>query len=120
MRIWVSAREVTEAHLRQIERINPHVNAIVTLVTERALLEADRADARQAAGERIGPLHGLPVAIKDSDDTAGIRTTYGSRLYRDHIPETDCLIVEKNSPGGRDRSGQVQHAGVRRRVTDLQ
>ena len=91
----LSARELMTAHLRQIERLNPQVNAIVMLVAEQALREAESADAVQAAGEPVRPLHGLPVAIKDLHDTAGIRTTYGSRLYADHVPEHDSLIVER-------------------------
>src|SRR5687768_1762444 len=61
----VSAREVLAAHLARIERVNPKVNAIVTLVAERALADAKNADERQARGETLGPLHGLPVAHKD-------------------------------------------------------
>src|SRR5207302_3130288 len=91
----VSACELMAAHLRQIERIDPQVNAIVARVPEQALRDAERADAILARGEPVGPLHGLPVAIKDLHDTAGIRTTYGSRLYHDHVPAHDCLIVER-------------------------
>src|SRR3954447_586792 len=73
----VSAREVMAAHLARIERLNPKVNAIVTLVADRAIEEAARADAAAARGDELGVLHGLPVAHKDLVDTAGIRTTYG-------------------------------------------
>jgi amidase len=90
----VSAREVMEAHLKQIARVNPKVNAIVTLVADRAMENARRADEAQARGAVLGPLHGLPVAHKDLVDTAGIRTTYGSPIYRDHIPKADAIIVE--------------------------
>ena len=69
----MSAREVVQAHLDQLDRVNPAVNAVVTLVAERALAEADAADQRLAAGELVGPLHGLPVAHKDTHDTAGIQ-----------------------------------------------
>ena len=89
-----------EAHLRQIERVNPKVNAIVTLVAEAARAEADRADARLRRGEPVGPLHGLPIAIKDLVDTKGIRTTYGSRIYQDHVPERDELLVERVRAAG--------------------
>ena len=82
----LSAREVVAAHLRQIERVNPKVNAVVTLVAERAEQAAREADDRLARGEATGPLHGLPVAHKDLQDTAGIRTTYGSPIYQDHVP----------------------------------
>lgn len=91
----LSAREVMEAHLNQIERVNPAVNAIVTLLPEQALQAADAADAAQARGEELGPLHGLPVAHKDLVETKGIRTTYGSPLFKDFVPEQDALIVER-------------------------
>jgi hypothetical protein len=74
----VSAREVMQAHLARIERVNPAVNAIVTLVAERALADAARADELIVKGPPTGVLHGLPVAHKDLLDTAGIRTTLGS------------------------------------------
>ena len=91
----VSAREVMTAHLAQIERVNPTVNAIVTLVAERAMAEAARADERLSRGERVGVLHGLPIAHKDLVDTAGIRTTRGSPFYRDHVPTIDAPIVTR-------------------------
>jgi amidase len=91
----ISATELVTAQLERIERLNPLVNAIVTLVPERALAEAAAADRARARGEALGPLHGLPIAIKDLVDTAGIRTTYGSPLYREHVPETDALLVER-------------------------
>jgi amidase len=96
----VSAREVMAAHLAQIDRVNPQVNAIVTLVAERALAEAGRADERLARGERVGPLHGLPVAHKDLLDTAGIRTTRGSPFYRDFVPTRDATIVTRLRAAG--------------------
>jgi amidase len=91
----VSATEVVQAHLDQIERVNPKVNAIVTLTAERALAEARAADQAIARGEPGGPLRGLPVAHKDLVPTRGIRTTYGSPIYRDHVPDADGLIVER-------------------------
>ncbi|MEW9548621.1 amidase [Nonomuraea sp. NPDC050783] len=92
----VSAVEVVRACLDRIEQVNPHVNAIVTLVAEQALDAAKAADAR----EPDGPLHGVPVAHKDLLDTAGIRTTYGSPLYADHVPDQDELIVERLRAAG--------------------
>ncbi|SVA57653.1 uncharacterized protein METZ01_LOCUS110507, partial [marine metagenome] len=71
----VSSREIMEAHLDQIERVNPRVNAIVTLEIEMALKGADNADARLAKGDNVGVLHGLPIAHKDLVPTKGIRTT---------------------------------------------
>jgi amidase len=96
----VSAREVVEAHVRQIERLDSQVNAIVTLVGDQAMEQAARADEAAARGEFLGPLHGLPVAHKDLHDTKGIRTTYGSPIYRDHIPDSDTLIVERIKRAG--------------------
>ena len=91
----VSCREVVTAHLAQVERVNPRVNAVVTLVAERALEEADRADQDTAAGRPTGPLHGLPVAHKDTHATGGVRTTHGSRLLVDNVPAADELVVER-------------------------
>lgn len=96
----VSAREVLQAHLDRIDRVNPTVNAVVSLVPERAMAEAAAADDRLAAGEAVGPLHGLPVAHKDVFETAGIRTTFGSPLFADHVPTTDDLVVERMRAAG--------------------
>jgi amidase len=96
----VSCVEVMEAHLAQIERTNPTVNAIVTLLPERALEGARAADAALARGQAPGPLHGLPIAHKDMVPTKGIRTTYGSPIYADHVPEEDGLIVERLRAAG--------------------
>jgi amidase len=96
----VSAREILDAHLRQIERVNPKVNAIVTLVADQAREAARRADERIAQGEEVGPLHGLPVAHKDLQETRGIRTTYGSLIYKDEVPTVDALVVERLRAAG--------------------
>ncbi len=91
----VSAREVLGAHMKQIERVNPMVNAIVTLTPELALERAARADEAAARGQFLGPLHGLPVAHKDLEDTKGIRTTYGSPIYRGHVPDHNTLMIDR-------------------------
>ena len=92
----LSAREVVAWHLDRIAAVNSRVNAIVSLRPDEALAEADAADRRAASeGERLGPLHGLPIAIKDLEDTAQIRTTYGSPAFADHVPESDSLIVQR-------------------------
>ena len=96
----LSCVEVMQAHLARIEAVNPAVNAIVTLVPERALAEAAEPDARAARDEPLGLLHGLPVAIKDLMDTAGIRTTYGSPIHADHVPDGDALIVQRLRAAG--------------------
>jgi amidase len=88
----VSAREVMESHLARIADVNPRVNAIVTLLDpELALAAADEADRHPPRGV----LHGLPIAVKDLQDTAGMRTTRGSTLLADNVPEADSLLVER-------------------------
>ncbi|MGD9933153.1 MAG: amidase [Dehalococcoidia bacterium] len=96
----VSAREMMTAHLEQISRVNPSVNAIVTLVADRAMATAAEADEATASGADVGPLHGLPIAHKDLVNTAGIRTTYGSPIYGDHVPTEDDLIVTRERAAG--------------------
>lgn len=96
----LSAVEVMEAHLAQIARVNLAVNAVVTLVPERALAGARAADAALARGAAVGPLHGLPVAYKDLTLTKGIRTTFGSRIYRDFVPEENALLVDRLEAAG--------------------
>ncbi len=91
----LSARETLDAHLKQIERVNPKVNAIVTLVAEQAMENARKADEAQARGAALGPLHGLPIAHKDLVETAGIRTTFGSRIFKDYVPTHDAILVER-------------------------
>jgi amidase len=103
----VSAREVMTAHLARIERVNPKVNAVVTLVAERAMADAARADERLARGEAAGILHGLPVAHKDLLDTAGIRTTRGSPFYRDNVPASDAVIVTRMRAAGAITCGKT-------------
>ncbi|HMH17292.1 MAG TPA: amidase [Burkholderiales bacterium] len=92
--------EVTEAHLAAIEKVNPAVNAFCTVAAEKALdwaREAERAVKKRA---RLGALHGVPVAIKDLTPTAGIRTTWGSTLFRDHVPTEDAEIVKRLKAAG--------------------
>lgn len=96
----VSAREVVTAHLGRIAEVNPRVNAVVTLCAERALEEAAAADERLASGAAPGPLHGLPVAVKDTHATAGVRTTLGSPVFAHHVPEADDLVVERMRAAG--------------------
>jgi amidase len=96
----VSARELLQANLAQIERVNPRLNAIVTLVADKAMADAGRADDATARGGQLGPLHGLPIAHKDLVDTAGIRTTRGSPFYRDNVPTRDAAIVTRLKAAG--------------------
>ena len=96
----LSSRDVVSAFLARIEAINPKVNAIVTLDAERAMAAARDADERQARGAPLGPLHGLPIAHKDLQATAGMRTTFGSPIFRDHVPAEDSPLVARLKRAG--------------------
>jgi amidase len=97
----LSAVEVMRASLAQIARINPKVNAICTLLDEDELLRhAQMADESLAGSDAVGPLHGLPHAVKDLVLTAGIRTTYGSPIYKDNVPTQDALLVRRLKAAG--------------------
>ena len=96
----ISARELLDLHLARIAERNPELNALVSLDEDRARDSAARADERTAMGVDVGPLHGLPFAVKDTHDLAGWRTTYGSPLFADHVPEADELPVERVRAAG--------------------
>jgi amidase len=96
----LSAAEVLEAHLARIAAVNPTVNAIVTLDVDGARAAAADADRALAQGRAAGVLHGLPIAVKDLEDTAGMRTTYGSPIYCDHVPQADTLMVQRLRSAG--------------------
>ena len=96
----LSAREVLDAHLARIDEVNPKVNAVVTLVADRAREEASRADDEAAKGRFRGPLHGLPVAHKDLQATKGIRTTYGSPLFADNVPAANTALIDRIQRAG--------------------
>jgi amidase len=96
----LSAVELLDAHLERIDALNPAVNAVVTVVPDAARAAARAADRRHAAGEPLPPLHGLPIAHKDLVDTAGVRTTYGSPAYRDHVPDADELLPQRLRAAG--------------------
>ncbi len=96
----VSAREVVAAHIDRIEEHDPAVNAVVTRTFEQATAKAARADEEMAHGRATGLLHGLPVAHKDLAETAGVRTTCGSPLLRDNIPDRDALVVQRMAGAG--------------------
>jgi amidase len=97
----LSATELMNACYDQIERHNPTLNALVNLLPrDRALELARRADAAQQSGERLGPLHGLPMAPKDAVDVAGFPTTMGFVPFRDRVPATDCALVARQRAAG--------------------
>ena len=97
----LSCRELMEAHLAQIERVNPTVNAIVTQISsDEALALADASDEALMQDKIIGPLHGLPIAHKDLVPTRGLRTTLGSPIFKEDVPDKDGLIVERLKNAG--------------------
>jgi amidase len=97
----LSAGEVMAAFLERIDSCNPKVNAICTLLPrEQAMQLANEADQRRAAGATLGPLHGLPMAAKDLTATRGMRTTMGSPIFAEHIPEQDSLLVQRLKHAG--------------------
>ncbi|MCC6610872.1 MAG: amidase [Burkholderiales bacterium] len=96
----VSCTELLDAHLARIERINPALNAVVSLAPEHARARARQVDQALARGAPADPLAGLPTAVKDLVPTAGLRTTFGSLVYRDHVPAEDALIVERLKAAG--------------------
>src|SRR5437588_11482824 len=110
----VSAVEVLDAIVARVEAVNPQVNAVVTLIAERAREEARAVDARAAAGETVEPLCGVPVSIKDLIETKGVRTTFGSVLRQDFVPEQDAVLVERLRAAGCPISANTNtadHAG---------
>ena len=96
----VSPVELTEACLRRIETYNPSLNAFITITRERALAAARGLEAELADGRWRGPLHGIPIALKDNIDTAGIRTTAASGVFRDRVPEEDAEVVTRLTNAG--------------------
>lgn len=94
-----SAVEVVEAHLRRIAQVNPSLNAIVTIAPD-ALDVARAVDNRPARGHEFPTLHGVPLTVKDTIDTQGLRTTYGSRLRANYIPEQDASVVARLKAAG--------------------
>ncbi len=96
----ISPRELLDAHLAVIERANPKLNAVVTLAADDARDAAQQAEAAVMRGDELGLLHGLPIAIKDTTRTAGIRTTFGSPLFADHVPEEDAEVVRRLKAAG--------------------
>lgn len=96
----VSPVELLRACLQAIERHNSNINAICTLAAETAMVAAQRAERAIMAGDEVGLLHGLPIGIKDLTPTAGIRTTFGSPLYADHVPSEDAAVVKRIKQAG--------------------
>ncbi|HSC71989.1 MAG TPA: amidase [Candidatus Methylomirabilis sp.] len=96
----VSPVEVVETILDRIERLNPRLNAYCTVTADAARREAVAAEAAVMRGDPLGPLHGIPVSVKDLVITRGVRTTFGSRIYERNVPEEDAPLVERLKAAG--------------------
>ena len=96
----VSPVELTELFLRRIEALNPKLNAYLTVATEEAQASARAAEAAVSRREALGPLHGIPVSVKDLLQTKGIRSTAGSQAFRDHVPQEESILVERVRAAG--------------------
>ncbi|MBZ5582486.1 MAG: Asp-tRNA(Asn)/Glu-tRNA(Gln) amidotransferase GatCAB subunit A [Acidobacteriia bacterium] len=95
-----SSAELTQGALDRIGRLNPTLNAFLTVTAEQAMARARQADAELAAGRDRGPLHGIPIAVKDLFLTRGVRTTAGSKIYENYVPEEDAAVVERLDAAG--------------------
>ena len=96
----ISPVELTQACVRRIEQLNPTLNAFITVTADSALAQAREAEAEIQRGRWIGPLHGIPIALKDLLDTAGVRTTAASALFKDRVPTQDAEIVRRLKAAG--------------------
>ena len=96
----ISPVEVMRATLQRIERSQPVLNAFITVAGDAAMAAAHAAEAAVMRGAALGPLHGVPVAVKDLIPTANIRTTWGSQIFRDHVPDHDAVAVARLKRAG--------------------
>jgi amidase len=105
----LSPVEVTEAVVSRVEQLDPKLHCFARLTPEIALEQARRAEGAIAAGEYLGPLHGIPIAVKDNCDTKGIPTTNGLALFDDRIPAEDATVVRRLREAGAVLIGKLQH-----------
>ena len=103
----ISSTEVTRSILERIERLNPEYKIFNTVSGDLAMEQARAADTEIQSGKYRGPLHGLPVAVKDIIDTAGVRTTYGSGMFREHVPSEDATVIQKFKAAGAVTIGKL-------------
>jgi len=96
----VSPVELTQLALDRIEQLNPSLNAFLTVTADRALARARKAEAAVMHGEPLGPLHGIPISIKDLEGVKGVRQTNGCLVYKDHVSPTDALATERIRAAG--------------------
>src|SRR4051794_26006033 len=91
---------LTEAYLRRIERVDGAINAYITVTADRAMADAKRAETEISAGNYRGPLHGVPIGLKDIVDTGGILTTSGSKIFAERVPDADAIVAKKLADAG--------------------
>ena len=103
----ISPLELTEAHLARIAKFDPQLNCFITLTSETALESARQAAEAIQKGYYLGPLHGIPLALKDLYETAGVRTTAGSKFFEDHVPAQDCAAWVKLRAAGAVNLGKL-------------
>ena len=108
----VSPVEITQLYYDRIERLDDKLNSYLTLTQDDAMASARGAEEAVMRGDAIGPLHGVPISIKDLVMTKGVRTTSGSLAYKDHVPTADSAVAERVKASGAILLGQDQHAGV--------
>ena len=96
----LSSERLTKIYLERLRRFDPKLRCVITLTDDHALQQARRADAEIAAGNYLGPLHGIPWGAKDLLDSAGIRTTYGAEPFRDRVPQKNAVVVDRLDAAG--------------------
>ena len=104
----LSPVELTRAHLERIERVDPSLNSFITVLGDEALAQAADAEREIAAGNYRGPLHGIPIGLKDLYYTKGVRTTVGSKILRDFVPDYDAAVTERFNDAGAVLLGKLQ------------
>lgn len=114
-----SAVELVRAYLQRIERLDPHLNCFITLTAEAALTAARQADEDLQRGQLRSALHGLPLALKDLYETAGIRTTAGSTFFKDYVPEQDGTVVSRLKSAGSIFLGKLNMHEIALGVTNV-
>ena len=114
----LSPVELVTAHLARIDRLNPRINAFITLTSEAALEQARQAEEAISRGEYFGPLHGIPLALKDLYETAGVRTTAGSKFFSDYVPVKDCAAWAQLKAGGAVNLGKLNMHEIALGVTN--
>lgn len=115
----LSPLDLTQAYLARIDSLDPQLNCFITLTPETALHAARQAEEAVMRGEYLGPLHGIPLALKDLYETAGVRTTAGSLFFKDHVPQKDCAVWGKLQAAGAVNLGKLNMHEIALGVTNL-